>query len=149
SRRPGSDSRRDRLSSLARLRTARAFRVGAVRNSFAAAGDRRLSVLPSHLDRSSPEFRDNRAAMLEKLAEMERQLELARAGGGEKYVTRHRARGKLLPRARVEALLDRDAPFLELSPLAGVGTEYAVGASVVTGVGVVSGVECAVIAHDP
>src|SRR5439155_10544256 len=49
----------------------------------------------------------------------------------------------------IELLLDRDAPFLELSPLAAWGTEYVVGASIVTGVGVVSGVECVVLAHDP
>ena len=55
----------------------------------------------------------------------------------------------LLPRERIELLLDRDAPFLELSPLAAWGTEFTVGASVVTGIGVVSGVECVVSANDP
>src|SRR5439155_1066547 len=77
------------------------------------------------------------------------QQALARAGGGEKYVRRHRERKKLLPRERIELLLDRDAPFLELSPLAAWGTEFTIGASVVTGVGVVSGVECVLIANDP
>ena len=46
------------------------------------------------------------------------------AGGGEKYVDRHHARGKLLARERIELLVDRDSPFLELSPLAGWGTDY-------------------------
>ena len=53
-----------------------------------------------------------------------------RAGGGEKWVTRHHARGKLLPRERVEMLLDQDSPFLELSPVAAWGSDFAIGASV-------------------
>jgi acetyl-CoA carboxylase carboxyltransferase component len=87
--------------------------------------------------------------MLERLAEIDEQLALARGGGGERYVERHRARGKLLPRERIELLLDRDSPFLELSPLAAWGTDYRVGASVVTGIGVIEGVECAIVANDP
>lgn len=87
--------------------------------------------------------------MLERLRELEAQLEAARAGGGEKYVDRHRGRGKLLARERVELLLDPDSPFLELSPLAAWGTDYRIGASVVTGVGVIEGVECMLIANDP
>ncbi len=91
----------------------------------------------------------NREGLLARLAEIDLLLARARAGGGEKYVARHRARGKLLPRERIERLLDRDAPFLELSPLAANGTEYEVGAAVVSGVGVVSGVECVISANDP
>jgi acetyl-CoA carboxylase carboxyltransferase component len=87
--------------------------------------------------------------MLARLAEIDGLLAEARAGGGERYVARHRSRGKLLARERVELLLDVDAPFLELSPLAAWGTEYAVGASVVCGIGVVSGVECVIVANDP
>ena len=87
--------------------------------------------------------------MLERLADLESALEAARAGGGEKWVTRHHARGKLLPRERVEMLLDQDSPFLELSPVAAWGSEFPIGASVVTGIGVVEGVECVVIANDP
>ncbi len=108
-----------------------------------------VSVLVSRVDRTTAEFAENRQALLAHLGEIEAHLDRARAGGGERYVARHRARGKLLARERIELLLDRDAPFLELSPLAAVGTEYAVGASVITGIGVVSGVECLVIAHDP
>jgi len=108
-----------------------------------------MHVLPSRVDIRSEGYRANYAAMAEQVRYLEGQLALARAGGGEKYVARHRARGKLLPRERIELLLDRDAPFLELSPLAAWGTEYALGAGVVTGVGVVSGVECVVSANDP
>jgi acyl-CoA carboxylase subunit beta len=87
--------------------------------------------------------------MQERLAVLEEQQAIALAGGGPRYTERHRERGKLLARERIELLLDRDAPFLELSTLAGWGTEYTVGASVVVGIGVVSGVECMIIAHDP
>ena len=73
------------------------------------------------------EFAERRTALLEQLAEVDAQLALARAGGGEKYVERHRQRGKLLARERVELLLDPDSPFLELSPLAAWGTSYTVG----------------------
>ncbi len=108
-----------------------------------------MAVLPTRVDSRSAAFQANREGMLARLAEIDALLEKARAGGGEKYVARHRARGKLLPRERIELLLDRDAPFLELSPLAANGTEYEVGAAVVTGVGVVAGVECVVSASDP
>jgi acetyl-CoA carboxylase carboxyltransferase component len=101
------------------------------------------------VDTGSETFARNREAMLAKLAEIHEQLALARAGGGERYLERHRARGKLLPRERIELLIDRDSPFLELSPLAAWGTDYTVGASVVTGIGVIEGVECVLIANDP
>src|ERR1700689_1802277 len=83
------------------------------------------------------------------IAGLNSQLELARAGGGPKYAQRHRPRGRLLARERIELLVDRDSPLLELSSLAAWGTDFPVGASIVTGIGVVSGVECVLIAHDP
>jgi acyl-CoA carboxylase subunit beta len=108
-----------------------------------------MPVLTSNLDLRGPSYAENRAAMLERLVELETALQQARAGGGEKYTTRHHARGKLLVRERIELLVDRDAPFLELSPVAAWGTDYHVGASVVTGIGVVEGVPCMIIANDP
>jgi acetyl-CoA carboxylase carboxyltransferase component len=94
-------------------------------------------------------FAANRDAMLAKLAELDAEHAKAVAGGGEKYVARHRQRGKLLARERIELLLDEDSPFLELSPLAAWGTDYHVGASLVTGIGTVEGVECLISASDP
>jgi acetyl-CoA carboxylase carboxyltransferase component len=91
----------------------------------------------------------NREAMLEKLAELDAQHALAVAGGGEKSVARHHGRGKLMPRERIELLVDEGSAFLELSPLAGWGSDFTVGASVVTGIGVVEGVECMITANDP
>jgi acyl-CoA carboxylase subunit beta len=91
----------------------------------------------------------NRQAMLEKLAGLEAEHAKAVAGGGQKYVDRHHARGRLLPRERIELLVDPGSAFLELSPLAGWGSDFTVGASVVTGIGVVEGVECLITANDP
>jgi acetyl-CoA carboxylase carboxyltransferase component len=108
-----------------------------------------VAVLGTRVDLRSDTYRDNRAVMLAALAAHEEQLALARGGGGPRYVERHRARGRLLARERIELLLDRDAPFLELSPLAAWGTEFSVGAAIVTGIGVISGVECVIIANDP
>ncbi|MFA1551976.1 carboxyl transferase domain-containing protein [Actinomadura chokoriensis] len=87
--------------------------------------------------------------MLEKLAALDAEHAKALEGGGEKYVARHRARGKMPVRERIELLLDPDSPFLELSPLAAWGSDFQVGASVVTGIGVVEGVECVIVANDP
>jgi len=106
-------------------------------------------VIRSQLNCNSDVYKTNRESLLERLEELDKLLAQARAGGGEKYVTRHHQRGKLLPRERIELLLDQDSPFLELSPLAAAGTEYQVGASGAGGIGVVSGVECIVSANDP
>ncbi|MGA8257422.1 MAG: acyl-CoA carboxylase subunit beta [Nocardioides sp.] len=87
--------------------------------------------------------------MLEKLEALSAEHAKAIAGGGERSVARHHARGKLMPRERIELLLDEGSAFLELSPLAGWGSDFTVGASVVTGIGVVEGVECMITANDP
>lgn len=108
-----------------------------------------MTLLTSLLDTSSEAYAGNRRAQLEVIAQLDEQLELTVAGGGERYTRRHRERGKLTVRERLQLLLDPDSPFLELSPLAAWGTEFSVGASVLTGIGVVSDVECVVIGHDP
>ncbi|HET6167449.1 MAG TPA: carboxyl transferase domain-containing protein [Marmoricola sp.] len=90
-----------------------------------------------------------RDAMLAKLAELDAEHAKAVAGGGEKYVERHKARGKLTARERIELLVDPGSAFLELSPLAAWGSDFAVGASVITGIGVIEGVECLITANDP
>ena len=108
-----------------------------------------MTVLTSALDTAGAAYAARRAAMLDRLAELDAEHAKAVAGGGPKYVERHRKRGKLLARERIELLVDPDSPFLELSPLAAWGTDFAVGASVVTGIGVVEGVECVIVASDP
>ena len=108
-----------------------------------------MSVIRSQLDTSTEDYAQNRKVQLAAIAALDEQLEKIIAGGGERYMQRHRDRGKLPLRERLELLLDPDSPFLELSPLAAWGTEFTVGASILTGIGVVSGVECVVIGHDP
>jgi len=108
-----------------------------------------MQTLKSNFDFTSEQAISNRQGNLELLAELEREQQRAIAGGGDKYTKRHRDRGKMPVRERLELLLDEDAPFLELSSVAAWGTEFHVGASVVTGIGVVSDVECIIIAHDP
>jgi acetyl-CoA carboxylase carboxyltransferase component len=107
------------------------------------------TALKSTVDLAGETFRSNQEAQLTAVAELNEQLALARAGGGDKYAARHRSRGRMLARERIELLLDRDSAFLELSSLAGWGTQFSVGASIVTGIGVVAGIECVIIAHDP
>jgi acetyl-CoA carboxylase carboxyltransferase component len=87
--------------------------------------------------------------MLERLGELDAALASALAGGGEKYRQRHHARGKLLARERIELLVDRDAPFLELMPVAAYGSQFPVGAGSVAGIGIVEGTPCMIIASDP
>ncbi len=108
-----------------------------------------MTTLRSALDPAAEVYAENREAALAKLAELDAEHAKAVAGGGPKNTERHHRRGKLLPRERIELLVDADSPFLELSPLAAWGSDYPVGASVVTGIGVVEGVECVVTANDP
>ena len=106
-------------------------------------------VLPTAVDRSSEAFAGNERANRASLDKLSAALAKAREGGGEKYTTRHKAKGKLLPRERVELLIDRDAHFLELCPLAGLDISgHAPGSSIIGGIGVVSGVECLISASD-
>ncbi len=108
-----------------------------------------MTRLHTTLDADAPAFTEAAAAMTARLDELAAEHAKALAGGGAKYIERHHARGKLTARERIELLLDPDSPFLELSPLAAWGTEFAVGASVVTGIGAVEGVECLIVANDP
>jgi acetyl-CoA carboxylase carboxyltransferase component len=101
------------------------------------------------VDSTAPGYAANREVMLERVADLAVQQAVALAGGGPKAVERHHRRGKLTARERIELLVDPDSPFLELGVLAGWGTDFTVGGSVVTGLGVIEGVECMIIAHDP
>ena len=108
-----------------------------------------MTVLSSRIDVNSEEFAANRAALLELIAKLDEQNAIAVGGGGEKYVARHRSRGRFTVRERIELLVDPGSAFLELSALAAYGTEFALGAAIVTGIGVVCDTECMIIAHDP
>jgi len=85
-----------------------------------------VTIAPTRPRDDLASFRSNREGMLELLVGLDEQLRLARDGGDEKYVARHRERGKLLARESVELLLDRDSAFLELAPLEpGLRAEFA------------------------
>ena len=109
-----------------------------------------MPVLSSLVDPRSPEFLDNATHLREQVAALDRKLEQASLGGGEKARTKHTERGKLLPRERISALLDPGSPFLELSPLAadGMYEDQAPGAGMVAGIGRVHGQEVVVVAND-
>jgi acetyl-CoA carboxylase carboxyltransferase component len=109
-----------------------------------------MQALPTRVDPSSSDFRQNRQACETLISELRRRLTRVRAPGDPEAVERQRRRGKLLVRERVERLLDPDTPFLELSPLAAedlYGGEVP-SAGIVTGVGRVSGRECVIVAND-
>jgi 3-methylcrotonyl-CoA carboxylase beta subunit len=109
-----------------------------------------LSKLRSHVDPKSDGFMENAEAYEEFLAELRERSAEARRGGGEKAQRRHKERGKLPVRDRVEMLLDPSTAFLELSPLAAFGMYdgRVPAAGIVTGVGRVSGREVVIVAND-
>src|SRR5687768_2734437 len=106
-------------------------------------------VIRSRADTQSAQFAANRSQNLAQLEKLAAALAKANQGGGDQYNQRHLAAGKLLPRQRVELLLDRDGYFLEVCGLAGHGVSgQTSGAGVVGGVGLVSGVECVITASE-
>ncbi len=105
--------------------------------------------LRSNLDVRSPEFAENRDAMLKRLEEIEALLDEAELGGGAYHHERLAKRGKLPVRERIALALDPDSPFLEISSLAGYNSDYAVGGGAVMGIGIIAGVECVIFANDP
>jgi acyl-CoA carboxylase subunit beta len=106
-------------------------------------------VIATRVDATSDTFRANLDANRAAIDKLRASLHEATLGGGDKYVTRHRAAGKLLPRERVELLLDRDSYYLELCPLAGKDVPgHVAGAGLLGGIGRVSGVECLITASE-
>jgi acetyl-CoA carboxylase carboxyltransferase component len=97
-----------------------------------------------------PEFHENRQHHETQVGELHARLAEAQAGGPEEQRRRHKERGKLLARERVDALIDPDTPFLELSPLAATGLygNDAPSAGIVTGIGVIHGRESVIVAND-
>src|SRR6201988_4056151 len=109
-----------------------------------------MDLLDTQINPADAEFRGNASRMESLVAELRAQLTQARAGGGDRYLQRHREQGKLPVRERIERLLDPDTPFLELSPLAAwdVYDNDAPAAGLVTGIGRVSGREVLIVAND-
>ena len=108
-----------------------------------------MPALESSLDASSEAFENNRADMQDLLETMNRLLAEAAEGGGLEATARLRSRNKMPIRERIAHVLDRDSPFLEISPLAAWRSPFAVGSGFVVGIGVIKDVECVILGHDP
>jgi acyl-CoA carboxylase subunit beta len=109
-----------------------------------------VSVIKTKVNPQAASFRSNHAAMLAEVKKLEAELEKVRQGGAEKYHVRHRNKGKLKARERLELLLDRDSPYLELMPLVGHSVkDGTVGGALISGIGRISGTWCAVSASEP
>ncbi len=109
-----------------------------------------MPIIESRLDPRDATFAQNREAMAALVADLRAKVALVEQGGGEAACARHTARGKLLPRERVRALLDPGSPFLEFSQLAAwdmYGDNIA-SAGIITGIGRVAGLECVVVCND-
>ncbi|KAI9372559.1 carboxyl transferase domain-containing protein [Aspergillus egyptiacus] len=110
-----------------------------------------ISVLPTAVDTSSPEFKENAQQMQELLNRMSSLHSTIAQGGPQKAKEKHVARGKMLPRDRVTALIDPGTSFLELSQLAGHGVypgEDVPAGGIITGIGTIEGVTCMIVAND-
>ncbi|KAK4258773.1 hypothetical protein QN277_005183 [Acacia crassicarpa] len=110
-----------------------------------------LGVLPDGVDRNSEAFATNSNSLAELISELQSQVAKVLLGGGTEAVRRNRSRNKLLPRERIDRLIDPGASFLELSQLAGheLYGEPLPSAGIVTGIGPVHGQLCMIVANDP
>ena len=111
---------------------------------------RDMDRLPTRIDRNSEDFNRRRDFNIQLVDELKHKINLVKEGGGKKYVDRHRSRGKLLARERINEICDPGTPFLELSSLAanGLYDSRAHSAGIITGIGVVHGKECLFVAND-
>jgi acetyl-CoA carboxylase carboxyltransferase component len=109
-----------------------------------------VAILETRVERSSAEFEANRPRMEELVAELSERVAGVAGAGGAEAIEKHRSRGKLLARERIEGLLDPDSAFLELNALAawGLYEGEAPAAGIVTGIGVIDGRQCVVVAND-
>ena len=109
-----------------------------------------MSILHSQLNPRSADFAANARAMQAVVDDLRAKVAQSAAGGGEAARAKHVARGKLLPRERVQRLLDPGTPFLELSPLAALDMYDGAApcAGVITGIGRIAGVECLIVCND-
>ncbi|MCO4754856.1 MAG: methylcrotonoyl-CoA carboxylase [Bacteriovoracaceae bacterium] len=109
-----------------------------------------MDILKTTIDNSSVQFEENKKFHLNLKSELTERLEKVKLGGGEKYVSKHTSRGKLLARQRIEKIIDDGSAFLELSPLAAheVYDEEVPSAGIVTGIGNVHGIQCMFVAND-
>jgi acetyl-CoA carboxylase carboxyltransferase component len=109
-----------------------------------------MAIIETRVDRSSSEFQENTRYFQQLLEQLNERVRQVQQGGGEDAIAKHRKRNKLLARERIELLCDPDTPFLEFSPLAAwdMYDNDAPSAGIVTGIGVVEGQECVIVAND-
>jgi len=127
---------------LLRLRLGRAFSFERVQ----------INVLDGAIDKNTPQYKANAEAMRNVLKGLEDKIDQVKLGGDAQSRARHTSRGKLLPRDRIEGLIDTGSPFLEFSQLAGhdlyPGDNVPCG-GIITGIGRVKGRECVIVTNDP
>jgi len=109
-----------------------------------------MNRIKSKLSAKSPEYQQNKEYNIQLVKEYKEKLKQVKLGGPEKARQKHTERGKILVRDRIKMLCDKDTPFLEFSALAanGMYDDMAPSAGVVTGVGVIKGKECMIVAND-
>src|SRR5260221_3506650 len=109
-----------------------------------------MGILETHIDRNSHEFQESIRHLQQEIDQLSQRVQQVQLGGGEDAIARHRKRNKLLARERIQLLCDPDTPFLELSPLAAwdMYDNDAPSAGIVTGIGLVEGQECIIVAND-
>ncbi|ORY19980.1 carboxyltransferase subunit of acetyl-CoA carboxylase [Rhizoclosmatium globosum] len=153
-----------RIATLARLSATRTQRGAIATASFSCSllkpvrtfssaiqdGLERAPVIEDAIDTSSDEFKDNALRMNNLVADLQAQVARIKQGGGEEARKRHLSRKKLLPRDRIDQLVDPGSPFLELSQFAGYNLykDDVPAGGIITGIGRVSGVECVIVAND-
>lgn len=108
-----------------------------------------MPVLESKLDTRSESFKQNRIDMIDMLDTLDELYAEAAEGGGEEAIARLRSRDKMPIRERISLVLDKDSPFLEISPLAAWRSSFNVGSGFVVGIGAIEDVECLILGHDP
>ena len=107
-----------------------------------------MPILDSKIDTRSEQFKQNKSDMMKMLDLMESLLKEASEGGGTDAIARLRLRDKMPIRERISHALDRDSPFLEISPLAAWRSPFTIGSGFVVGIGVIENVECVILGHD-
>ncbi len=108
-----------------------------------------MAVLLSKVNTNSTAYKENYVKMLSKIEELQKHIKTSQFQGEEKHINKAKGLGKFLARERIELLLDQDAPFLELLPLAGLGIKggFGTGGTMVAGIGIVSGKMCLITAN--
>ncbi|KAJ3102871.1 Methylcrotonoyl-CoA carboxylase beta chain, mitochondrial [Phlyctochytrium planicorne] len=134
------------------VRSTRPFRISAQSRSLTsiASSFEKAPVIENTIDTNSDDFKENAARMNALTASLRQEVERIKQGGGEVARKRHLSRNKLLPRDRIDSLLDKGSPFLEFSQFAGheLYEDDVPAGGIITGIGRVSGVECVIVAND-